>query len=124
MSDILNWIENISKEFSLKFTPILAAHVKAVKNAKPDSYSYALFLGEDIDNCTVWPVTNTLSMLEEKKDCDYLKDIKYLPDEWSDWHSDAFEDFNTYVNQIYMQFREMHPRNERSLDSNLKCNTL
>lgn len=66
-------------------------------------YGYALMLGEDLN--MAWPMAITNSELS-LVDCDddQINDIRYLPDEWVDWHYDDFSKFQSAYEVLYQSF--------------------
>ncbi|WP_445359856.1 DUF4303 domain-containing protein [Microbulbifer sp. EKSA005] len=97
--EIRSSIDLIQAEFEMD----LRASVKAVSEGS-SSYGYALMIGEDLDMAAPIAVSNSESNLGSSND----NDIRYIPDEWSRWSYDHFDNFSASYKDVYKRFEATH----------------
>lgn len=107
------WIDEEVKNIFSIFKEELKNHLKLLRSERPETYGYAILLSEDLEFSTAVSVTNTNEFLVQNKDSEYIKDIKYIPDEWQDWHYNAFSNFNEKYKAFYTEFTLIHPSSGR-----------
>jgi len=93
-----------------RIQPILEADLRSSIEAvvrDHDPYGYALLLGEDLDQSTPSAVTNAERDLDGVRP-DYATETRYFPDEWVNWHSDQFSQFNNAFRQTYLTLEAHH----------------
>jgi len=107
LSEVKQWIDTeVPKIFGILKDEI-REHVIKVLKSNPDTYGYAILLGEDLHQSDAISLTSTKSFLDDNKGCDYLSDMKYMPNEWPNWHHEAYENFNSAFEKMYKTFESI-----------------